>query len=754
MTLPPSHFRLPTSHFVLRARRLTLSLFLLCFATAWVVAQSSPPYTDLHDFGGKVVNTQGKVVQDGIFPNGGVAFDTAGNMFGTTYQGGAYGNGMVWEITAAGVYKDLHDFGGTIADAIGRSSPDGVNPAAAPALDQAGNLYGSTFFGGPNLAAEGGAGILWKISNTGKYQDLHDFGATLKLADGQKAADGANPFAQVVVSANGQTLMGTAESAGSYNGGVLWEISPAGGYAVLHSFGGTLIGSHVLDGACPTSNIVFDIAGNACGTCEFGGGQLTSLGGGGMLWKLSPTGVYFDAADFGGAASYGGEQTASGRWPVGPITIFFGIIFGTCSAGGPAASTGGAGFGTFWADGGDSYDFGGTTINTNGKKGPDGAYPTGMSYLTFGTTMYGGLYDQEDGGDGIVWQQTLLNEDLHDFGGTIVNANGKKGPDGIGPAAPPAADIDWNLVGTTQFGGPNGVATGGDGMIWRITTAMTGLTLYSTQVIGGASVSGLVTLAVQAPKAGIDVGLKSSSVSATVSSPLVVGPQRQTQDFAITTKPVAVKTSVTITATEGGVTKTGIFTIVPPSVSGVAVSPNPVVGGTSCTGNVHLNGVAPAGGTTITLTSSSKLLVVPSKVVVPSGTIVAQFPVTVSAVAGNETATIYAKTGSPTQTATITIEPASLTSIAITPLTFVGGSTTQVTGKVVLNAPAPAGGAVVSIISSLPAAVAVPTTVTIPAAGTSASFVLKHYAVSKDQIVTITAKYGKTPKSIALNVTS
>jgi hypothetical protein len=727
----------PHSHFPVR---FAFSLFLFAFTVALLFGQTPPRYQDLHDFGGKVINANGKLGPDGVYPVAEVVVNYAGEIFGTTYQGGAYGKGMLWELTVGGVYKDIHDFGGKVIDAEGKIGPDGANPAAGLSLDAAGNLYGSTFCGGPNLPSEGGAGILWRFSNIGVYKDLHDFGGILLLPNGQKLVDGANPVAQVDLSSDGTYIMGTAESGGSYGGGVLWEITPSQGYTVLHSFGSALTTTHTPDGSCPTSNIVFDIAGNAYGTTEFGGAQLTMLGGGGIIWKLTPKGVYSDYFDFGGGGS--------GQWPVGPIVSDLVTIFGTCTAGGTY------GFGTYWINGGDWYDFGGTTVNTSGHKGPDGAYPTGFSGS--GTATYGGLYDQEDGGDGIVWQTSNLNltDDLHDFGGTIVNANGKTGPDGIGPAAPPASDRNFNLIGTTQFGGPNDSATGGDGMLWRLVASQISITMDSAQVTGGEDDEGYVTMTLPASSSGAVFSLKSSSPDVVVPSSVTVPAGDERVFFTIETKPVTANTPVTITASQGGQTATATITVLAVNVASVAVTPNPVVGGTSCSGTVLTNLAAPAGGTTITLSSSSKQVSVPKTVVVAAGAKIAKFPVTVSAVAANETATIYAKTNSTVQTATLTIEPAPVLGISVTPSTFVGGSTTQVLGKVVLNAPAPAGGAVVAITSSLPSAVAVPATLSIPAGATSASFVLKHYAVSKDEIVTITAKYGKTPATIALNVTS
>ena len=59
--------------------------------------------------------------------------------------------------TATGTYKDLHDFGGTIVNADGSSGPDGQRPPGTLALDNEGNLYGTTYDGGPFASS----GMVW-----------------------------------------------------------------------------------------------------------------------------------------------------------------------------------------------------------------------------------------------------------------------------------------------------------------------------------------------------------------------------------------------------------------------------------------------------------------------------------------------------------------------------------------------------------------------------------------------------------------
>ena len=87
---------------------------------------------------------------DGANPAGNLLRDTNGNLFGTTTAGGANNAGTVFEYSAAGTFTTLYEFTG---------GDDGATPYAGLALDQAGNLYGTTVYGGTN-----GAGVLFRIS--------------------------------------------------------------------------------------------------------------------------------------------------------------------------------------------------------------------------------------------------------------------------------------------------------------------------------------------------------------------------------------------------------------------------------------------------------------------------------------------------------------------------------------------------------------------------------------------------------------
>jgi hypothetical protein len=172
--------------------------FCVCLLSTNAQAQTYTSYSDLHDFGGTVVNASGKSGLDGTMPQAEVTFDSAGNMYETASEGGPYnasldGDGMIWEITNAGVYKDLHDFRGTVINANGKSGPDDANPYGGVSFDRGGNMYGVASGGGANGAGGEGDGMVWEITKAGVYKDLHDFGGTVINASGQSGPDGLQP---------------------------------------------------------------------------------------------------------------------------------------------------------------------------------------------------------------------------------------------------------------------------------------------------------------------------------------------------------------------------------------------------------------------------------------------------------------------------------------------------------------------------------------------------------------------------------
>jgi uncharacterized repeat protein (TIGR03803 family) len=113
--------------------------------------------TVLHSFSGR----------DGAEPSNGIIGDSAGNLYGTTVGGGSTGSGVVYKLDVTGNYTILYSFTG---------GPDGGSPEAGVIRDSAGNLYGTTYNGGiAPPASPRGFGVLFKLDNAGHYTVLHTF---------------------------------------------------------------------------------------------------------------------------------------------------------------------------------------------------------------------------------------------------------------------------------------------------------------------------------------------------------------------------------------------------------------------------------------------------------------------------------------------------------------------------------------------------------------------------------------------------
>jgi uncharacterized repeat protein (TIGR03803 family) len=199
---------------------------------------------------------------DGYQPSSAVTFDGAGNLYGTTFYGGANCSscGTVYELSPmpGGTWTEsvLHSFDGT----------DGRNPIAGVTFDSAGNLYGAVWAGGPGLGA---AYELTPGTGGWTYTTLYDF-----LNNG----GGILPFTTPVLNAG--NLYGTTEEGGIQENGVVYELtSNADGswsYATYFAFDGA-------DGGPTASGVAFDTHGHLYGTTSTGG-----AGGGGVIYGIKP----------------------------------------------------------------------------------------------------------------------------------------------------------------------------------------------------------------------------------------------------------------------------------------------------------------------------------------------------------------------------------------------------------------------------------------------------------------------------------
>ncbi len=191
-----------------------------------------------------VLHSFGQTASDGFYPVGGPVMDTNGNLYGTTYSGGAHGVGTVYEVTSSGNETVLYSFGATAAD--------GNYPQAGLVRDTAGNLYGTTFQGGASSV-----GTVFELTPSGTETILHSFGET--------PTDGTYPEAALVRDRNGN-LYSTTQYGGAYTYGTVFELTPSGTETILHNFD-----HNKTDGIEPGAGLVLDTKGNFYGTTALGG---------------------------------------------------------------------------------------------------------------------------------------------------------------------------------------------------------------------------------------------------------------------------------------------------------------------------------------------------------------------------------------------------------------------------------------------------------------------------------------------------
>jgi hypothetical protein len=198
-------------------------------------------------------------------------------------------------------------------------------------------------------------------------------------------------------------------------------------------------------------------------------------------------------------------------------------------------------------------------------------------------------------------------------------------------------------------------------------------------------------------------------------------------------------------------TTLGAQSAAPLSPSLLTFNPSTVGGGSSLTGTVTLNGLAPVGGATVALSANNAAAILPASVTVPQGATTASFSMDTTAVGATTQITVTATLNTVTTTGLLTVTPPALGSVTLSPTTVVGGSAYS-TGTVTLTAPAPTGGISVTLASSNTTAATVPASITIPAGATTADFAVATNVVGSASSSTITATFG-VAKTATLTVT-
>ncbi len=383
----------------------------------------------------------------GGWPAASLIRDEAGNLYGTTTEGGSKHAGVVYKVDTGGQETVLYNFGG---------GPDGSGPVAGVILDSAGTLYGTTVGGGP-----GNAGVIYSLEPAGHEQILYSFSG---------GADGGNPYAGLIRDAAGN-FYGTTASGGTNNAGVVFELDTTGHETVLYSFTGAA------DGGTPMASVVRDSDGNLYGTTYVGGSA-----GAGVVFKLDTTGHETVLHSFTNGADGGYPQA-------GVILDATGNLYGVTLYGNPGAVI--------------------FKLSPSGHETVLYTLPTASSAGGLTRDAAGNFYGAL-AGDGTVYKLSPNGQYsvLYSFTG---------GADGEDPMAGVILDAAGNLYGTTFLGGSAGVGTvykvdpsGHETVLYSFTGGLDGEwptasvfdgagNLYGTTSSGGGKAYGGVVFKIKIP---------------------------------------------------------------------------------------------------------------------------------------------------------------------------------------------------------------------------------------------------------------
>jgi uncharacterized repeat protein (TIGR03803 family) len=202
---------------------------------------------------------------DGVAPYAGLVQGTDGNFYGITSGSGV--KGTVFKITGSGQLTTLHSFIFT----------DGSNPYGTLVQGLDGNFYGTTGSGGSSSNCRDGCGTVFTITSSGQLTSLHSFDVT----------DGAFPYAGLVQGTDGNFYGATEQGGANLNCpfltegcGTLFEITPNGTLATLHSFDGS-------DGDAIDPGLLQATDGNFYGATSYGGRRTNCQQGCGTIFSLS-----------------------------------------------------------------------------------------------------------------------------------------------------------------------------------------------------------------------------------------------------------------------------------------------------------------------------------------------------------------------------------------------------------------------------------------------------------------------------------
>ena len=350
-------------------------------------------------------------VNNGELPSG-LKQISNGNFYGTTSEGGANGDGEVFQMTLLGTLTILHSF-----DVTDGADPGGLTPSS-------GNYFGTTAAGGADNDGE-----VYEMTPTGTVTVLHSFDVT----------DGTQPGG--LKQGSDGNFYGTTAAGGGFGDGEVFKMPPTGTLTLLHSFDSS-------DGSHPSGGLTQGTDGNYYGTTSSYG-----PGGYGTVFKITPTGTFTNLYGFGLT-----EQQPSGLLQ----STIDGNFYGVTVEGGTNGD-------------GSVYKItpSGTVTVIHSFNVTDGAFPAALILGTDGN-FYGTTKDGGANGDGEVFKLTpsgnvtvLHSFDVTDgeapvtlvqgFDGNFYGTTG--GPCGPKGCGPPTDGSIYKLTVTHTLPGPTGITT-------------------------------------------------------------------------------------------------------------------------------------------------------------------------------------------------------------------------------------------------------------------------------------------------------
>jgi len=334
---------------------------------------------------------------NGASPEAALTRGSDGNLYGTTFSGGPGGtltNGTIFKITPSGTFTSLIPFNGT----------NGAGPRAGMIQGADGNFYGTTYSGGTN-----NAGTVFQFTTNGTLTTLLTFGFDVTV--------GAYPIAGLVQGRDGN-FYGTTVIGGTNNYGTVFRLGTNGAFALLVSFDNT-------NGASPYAGLVQANDGSLYGTTYQGG-----TNGQGTIYRLTTNGTFTSVYSFTGTND-GGNPYA------GLVQGGDGNFYGTTFYGGTNGN------GTVF-----KFSTNGTLTTLVSFDGTNGANPQGGVLQAtdgnfYGTTFFGGT-----NGDGTIFKLTT--------NGVLTTLISFDGTNGAAPEAGLIQSTDGSFYGTTTHGGTNG----------------------------------------------------------------------------------------------------------------------------------------------------------------------------------------------------------------------------------------------------------------------------------------------------------